>query len=198
MKEGQMPSDRPSPKDLWTAQPTEGFAVPLEQLHAQADKLHRTVQRRNLREYIAAAIVIAAFGLYVFILPGVLMKTGSLLVIAATLFVVWQLVRRATAEPPPLHATLAELAAFHRCELVRQRDALKSVAVWYMAPFVPGMTLFIAGFAFAAPLGRLAVPVAGMMAAICAAVFGGVWRLNVWAARRLQKRIDALKEDFDA
>jgi len=187
-----MPVDHPSPKTIWTAQPTEGFAMPLDQLHAQAAKLHRTVQRRNLGEYIAAAIVIAAFGLYVFILPGVLFKAGSLLVIAGTLVVVWQLRRRASAEPLPLDASLAELVAFHRRELIHQRDALRSVATWYLAPFVPGMTLFIAGFAFAAPLGRLGVPVALMMAAICAAVFAGVWRLNVWGASRLQKRIDAL------
>jgi hypothetical protein len=177
---------------MWTAQPTEGFVLPLDQLHAQAAKLHRTVQRRNLIEYIAAVFVIAAFSMYVFILPGVLFKVGSLLVIGGTLFVVWQLHRRATAEPLPLGVPLAELVAFHRRELIRQRDALRSVATWYLAPFVPGMTLFIAGFAFAAPLGRLAVPVALMMAAICAAVFAGVWRLNVWGASLLQKRIDAL------
>lgn len=193
-----MPSDRPSPKDLWRAQPTEGFTVPLEELHAQAARLHRTVQRRNLVEYIASAIVIAAFGGYVFMLPGLLFKAGSVLVILGTLFVVWQIGRRASAESPPLDAPVADLLAFYRRELVRQRDALKSVAVWYLAPFVPGLALFVLGFAFEAPLGRLAVPVAGVMAAICAAVFAGVWWLNIWAARRLQKRINALKEDFDA
>ena len=187
-----MSNDRLPLKDLWTAQPTEGFAMPLDQLHAQAAKLHHTVQRRNLVEYIAAAIVIAVFGLYVFILPGILFKAGSLLVIAGTLVVVWQLRRRATAEPLPLGAPLADLVAFHRRELIRQRDALRSVAVWYLGPMVPGMAVFLAGMyvrAMDIPPARNRVLI---VIAICVAVFAGVWALNVWGASRLQKRIDAL------
>ena len=181
-----MPSDRPSLKDMWTAQPTEGFALPLEDIHAQAEKYARRIRDRNLTEYIAAAVVIAAFGWYAIALPGVVVKLGSLMVLAGTLIVVWQLHRRAA--PLPVSAT--DCLVHLRAELIRQRDALRSVAVWYFGPMVPGMAVFLAGMYARVPQARGHVL---FTAALCIVVFAGVWALNNWGASRLQRRIDALE-----
>jgi hypothetical protein len=180
-----MPTDRPSPKDLWTAQPSEGFSMPLEDIHAQAEKLARRVRNRNLKEYLAAAMVIGAFGWYAYALPGLLVKLGSLLTLAGTLIVVWQLHRRTA----PLAVSEVDCLTHLRAELIRQRDALRSIALWYLGPLVPGMAVFLAGIYLQAPQARRHVL---FTAALSITVFAGVWALNRWGARRLQKRIDAL------
>ena len=46
---------------------------------------------------------------------------------------------------------------FHRSELVRQRDLLRSVWWWYLLPFVPGMLLIPVGSSLDDPLGLLAL-----------------------------------------
>lgn len=180
-----MPTDRPPLKDMWAAQSTERFAMPLEEIHAQAEKYARRIRNRNLREYIAAVVVMGGFGWYAIALPGLLVKLGSLMVVAGTMIVVWQLHRRAA----PLLVSAVDSRAHLRAELTRQRDALHSVAVWYLGPMVPGMAVFLTGIYLQAPQARRHVL---FTAALSIAVFAGVWALNRWGARRLQKRIDAL------
>lgn len=180
-----MPTDRPSPKDLWARQPSEGFAMPLDDIHALAEKFARRIRIRNLVEYLAAVVVIGAFGWYAYAIPGLLVKLGSLMVVAGTMIVVWQLHRRAA----PLPTSGMDCLAHLRAELIRQRDALRSVTVWYLGPMVPGMALFLIGLYLYVPPARRHVL---FTAALCIVVFAGVWALNYWGASRLQKRIDAL------
>jgi positive regulator of sigma E activity len=81
---------------------------------------------------------------------------------------------------------------FHRRELVRQRDLLRSVWSWYLGPLVPGMVVFLFGSILQKvrqPTDWLkALPVAAFMAA-------GFWftaRLNRRAAGCLQRQIEEL------
>ena len=180
-----MPADRPSPKNLWTTQPSDGFSLSLAEVHAQAEKLHRTVRQRNLGEYIAAAVVVIGFGLYAVVLPGAMVKLGSLMVLVGTLLVVWQLHRRTA----PLPVSAADCLAHLSAELIRQRDALRSVLLWYLGPLVPGIAVFLAGLYVQIPQARRHVL---FTAVLCIVVFAGVWALNRWGASRLQRRIDAL------
>jgi hypothetical protein len=123
-----------------------------------------------------------------------LMQLGSALVILAVGYVAWQLHRRGSARPGP--ETGAALADFHRSELVRQRDALRSVASWYLAPFAPGMLLIMAGRWFQSHVPGRPLELDRLIIALCmvivALVFFAVWLLNRLGAHRLQKEIDAL------
>ena len=139
-----MPND-PLPDDVrnvWQNQPLENTPMPLEEIRRRAKQFEKRIARRNMREYIAGAAGIVIFTVYLFIFPNPVARTGSALVIAGSLFVMWQLYRRAT--PATLPAELAWTASlqFHRRELVRQRDLLRSVWLWYLAPFVPGIVVF--------------------------------------------------------
>jgi hypothetical protein len=127
------------------------------------------------------------FSIGTFMEPLPLMRLANALIALATCFVLWQLSRRASVPEPPASVATSELLGHHRLHLERQRDALQSVWLWYLLPFVPGFTLSI----FADPF------IAGktwMKATAIVAVFAGVWWLNWRAARKLQKAIDELDE----
>jgi hypothetical protein len=181
----------PDIRNLWREQKTEE-SVTLDDIRRRATKFQKRIRDRNLVEYIAAAFVVVLFGLYVWLLAGMLVKIGSALCIVGSLFVVWQLHRRASAEPVPD----AALLDFHRRALVRQRDALRSVWLWYLAPFVPGVALMILGrwFQSHASWRTLARDheVILMAAAVVFLIFLAVWLLNVAAAAKLDRRIDDL------
>jgi len=173
-------------------------------------KCERKIFWRNLREYIAGAVVVAAFAYYEWIFPGLLLRIGSALIILGTLYVMYQLHRRASAEPAPADLGSSTYLEFHHRQLVRQRDALRAVWLWYLLPFVPGIAVFLAGLAQSAmnqarfaghPLNMLQVAgFIGGSATFVVVVFVGVWLLNRWCVTKLQARIDdldALKRDPD-
>lgn len=177
-------------RSLWRGQALAPLQpLPPQALVAQAGKLQRAVSRRNRRELIAAAFVVPVFLFYAWFFPHWLTKLGALLTVAGAGVLAWQLHVRASARPLPA-ALAGSLLQFHRGELVRQRDALRSVWRWYIAPLVPGMVLFLCGRQI--EIGHWHPgPFIGS-----ALLMGGVVLLNRYAARGLQRQIDAL-DDLD-
>ncbi len=178
-------------KQAWQASVAIAGAPPLEEVREGADKFYRTIRRRNLIEYVACVIVVVAFTIYVFWLPHVLQKVGSALVVVATFYAGWQLHRRASAEPPEKAGTMP-LLLFSRAQMVRQRDALRSVFWWYLLPFLPGLMLLMsAGGARARGAEAGTLTGGGVIAMIVTlAMFGFLWWINQVAARKLQRHID--------
>ncbi len=88
------------------------------------------------------------------------------------------------------------LIDFHRGELTRQRDALRSVAVWYLAPFFPGVILLFLGRWFQAHASHRPVGLDHLIIVLCGVIIAlfwlVVWLLNQRVAERLQRRIDEL------
>ncbi|WP_263418421.1 hypothetical protein [Terriglobus albidus] len=162
-------------------------------------KFERRIFWRNVREYAAGAVVIAAFTRYEWKFHGLLVRLGSGLIIAGTLYVMYQLHRRASLRPAPADMGLSPCIEFHRKTLERQRDALQTIWSWYLLPFVPGLTVFVVGSildrwaAHPENLEHLILNSLGP-SAIMAAVFLVAWRLNRRAAARLQAQIDELND----
>lgn len=182
---------------LWQSQPTEPPRMSPEDLRGRMRSFERRIFWRNLREYVAGAIVLIAFGYYEWLFPALLLRIGSTLTIAGTLYVMYQLHRRASARISPADAGMKSCLEYHRQELERQRDALRAVWSWYLLPFVPGMAVFLAGMMvnqWRAHPGLLLPTLAGfgLLALIMAAVFFAVWKLNQWSAKKLQVQIDEL------
>jgi hypothetical protein len=186
-------SEEPDIKTIWRNQKTED-TVTLENIHERAAKFQRRVRNRNLREYIAAIFVIVVFSWYIWILPDWFLKAASALIVVAVLFVTWQLHVRGSASRLPQDGSAMGDVDFHRRELIRQRDAVKSVWLWYMLPFVPGTVLFMYGiYRHLGVTGHSVHPARfGLTVAITVFVFAAGLFLNARAARRLQKRIDEL------
>ncbi|MGQ2931210.1 MAG: hypothetical protein ACT6Q3_12100 [Sphingopyxis sp.] len=173
---------------LWQGGDAVLAPLPLDEVKRRAARFGDIVQRRNRREYIAAAIVLAGFSLYAVILPGALLKIGSLLVIAGVLVVVWQLARR-TSRPDP-DAEAADVRAFYRARLVREEHMLARVGLWYLGPLLPGLLTFMAGEAIL--LGRTDAIGLTLFLVLPLLLFAGIWLLNHRAAAMLRARIDRI------
>lgn len=167
----------------------------LADIHARAEKFQARVRTRNWIEHAAAALVIGAFLWFAITMPAPIIKAGALLIALGAAYVSWKLYQLGRAASKAEMDAAQSLADFHRAELVRQRDALRTVWSWYLAPFVPGMLVFLAGVAFEpaleAPLAaRLVIFATGLGSQ--AVVFGAVAWINALAVKKLDKEIAAL------
>ena len=184
-------------KAIWQTQTPESLKMSTAELRQRSQKLSKKVFRRNLREDVAAAIVVAFFGYCFWSFHTLLLRLGSGLIIVGTVYVVYQLHARGSARVMPPEMALHTCLEFHIKELERQCDLLRSVWSWYIAPLVLGVIVFILGGAVAqvaaspGNVGR-AVVMFSLRIAFVLALFFGTWKLNQRAAQRLQLSIDAL------
>jgi hypothetical protein len=190
----ESPEDR-RVRELWQSQQTEGARVTVDQIRTSAGGFQRKISRRNLREYVAALVVVIFFGFGFSRTEDLLIHIGYGLTIAGMFYVAWQIHSKGSSRPLPEDVGLSTCIEFERHELKRQRDLLSSVWRWYLGPMIPGLAVLFAGFGRANP-GHLKHPeaVAGIYAILGAALFIFVAKLNGRAARKLQRRIDELDE----
>ena len=177
-------------RQVWQNQSVNPIQMSLDEIRKKAEKFQRRVRWRNIREYLGAVLVVAIFGSFFWRYDSMLPCIGSALVIAGTLYMMYQLHKRGSAKIVPADLASRTCLDFHRRELERQRDLLRDVWRWYLLPFVPGMVVFVVGLAIQHPAGRWAT--AGVGLAFCAIVFFLIGQLNRWAARKLQRQIDGL------
>ena len=184
---------------LWKNQPVDRVEISPARVQQVARAFERRVQWRNFREYAGSAVVIACFGYYISIFQSALIRTGCGLVMAGTVFVAFTLHRRGTARRLPAELALHTCLDFHRSQLEQQRDLLRSVWLWYLLPFVPGLVVFEAGLlaqALAQPNAAAhetrAVTTFVIAMVGCGLVLVSIGILNQRAASKLQREIDGL------
>ena len=177
---------------LWQSQSRGEDTISLDEIRSRARRLERVVARRNLREYVAAAIVIPVFGLTVWVGPSDTIRFGAGLIIAATVFVVHHLHKRGAAQSPPTDLALRASIDFHRVQLERQRDLLRSVWSWALLPLMPGFLVLQLGLALALPARTARFIVIGVSYVVLAV---GLHALNRHVAARIQQRLDRLQEN---
>jgi hypothetical protein len=163
-------------------------------------QFEKKVRRRNLIEYTAGLLVIGGFGWVAWLAADAgesLVAASWLTLIVGNLVVMFNLHRFASNQSrSPEDSCHNHL----RSQMVSQRDALRSVAKWYIGPLVPGLLLaLIAMILVVAEKASLGVAIAGLMgpALVCAAIFGGVIWLNRRAANMLSAKIADLDELAD-
>ena len=182
-------------RDLWASDQGDKFTMSVSELTAQSNRFHARILRRNITEYVAAALVIGVFGWVAFLVPVWSIRIGAVLIIAAAFYISWKLHQIGGASSPSHLASAESLAAHHRGALVRQRDALKSVWRWYLLPFVPGVLVFTLGTSLES---ASHIPIEAALASgavslgLIAAIFVGVYALNVYAAKKLDAEIAKL------
>jgi hypothetical protein len=181
---------------LWRAQPIEPAPITLEEIRTAATKFERFVRRKNRQEYVAGAIVILAFAWYALWFHEWLIQLGSLAIIAATLFVLFYLRRHGYAAATPRGIDARGLVEFQRAQLVRRRDLAGSVWLWYLPPFVPGITLFMVGLWVQGPRPGHSIATYHLGLTLMAAVFPLfaviLALMNIIRSNRWQREIDAL------
>ena len=174
---------------LWKTQ-TEERPIMLSEIRSKATRFERQIRWRNLLEYGAAVIVVAAFVRLLWIASHGLVRAGAALVVLATVYVVYRIHRDASVTSMPERMALTTCLDFHRGQLVRHRDLLRSTWMWYLLPFVPGLLVLQIGRAAADPSRTSQVAMSGMISVL---VFLGIGWLNQRAARKLDREIAALE-----
>ena len=164
----------------------------IAEIREKSTKFEGRIRSRNLRETVVGVLVILVFGYYMVRFPAPLQRAGSLLTIAGIVLVIYRMNGMAAPEKAPADCGFENCVAFHRRELERQRDLLRTVWRWYILPLVPGILLFCA--AVIAPKVRhgrdwwRASPFLVLMAAW----FWVTGWINRRAADKLQRRIEEL------
>jgi hypothetical protein len=180
-------------KQAWQASVQVAGGPPLEEVRKGADKFYRIIKWRNRIEYVACAIAVVVFAYKFFSAPTLVHQVGLGLLVAAFIYMPWQLHRRGSAASPDTAGTMP-IYVFLREQLVRQRDALRSILVWYLLPWLPGLAFLFAGNGLDPEIEAAGPPIWArwLVLAGIAAFIGGIWWLNQLGARRLQKRIDEI------
>jgi len=176
------------PRILWQSQEGENMTITLDEIRHRGARFERRIWWRNFREYAAGAVVIPVFVAQLFTVHGWGLVPPVLL-IAGMVYVLVQLHRHGAARPLPADAGMRASLDFHRLELERQRDALRSVWRWYLLPFVPGFAATAVASAFQRK--SAGVPIA--FVAFAALVLAGVWHMNQRAAQKLDRKIQELE-----
>src|SRR5262249_14573567 len=169
----------------WQSQPGEGSKMSVEAIRVEAQRLHDRWHRRNIREYISAAITALIFlGEILFINFPVRIRVALILFILGLVVFVYQLRKRAAPRGLPANVG-SPCLDFHRQELERQVAALQGFWSWVFPPFLPGAAALIIAIALGSrPQGLIG---ALIVTAFFVVLFTFFARVNQKAARRLQR-----------
>ena len=176
---------------LWRDQPAAAESFDPQELRRKADDWHRVVSKRNRREYVAGAIAALAFLWFAVSAHDAWTRIGCITAIAGLVIALYQLHRRAAAAEPDPAEFGTPVALHYRAELCRQRDALRSVWLWYIAPLLPGPAIMLLGpYMSGRSAGGGLNDLIGFL--IFAVIMALILWLNSYAASRIQRRIDQL------
>jgi hypothetical protein len=178
-------------KSIWQCQSVVAVQMTPDQLRARTSQFQIRIRWRNSREYVAAALIILAFGFCFLHFQGILTRVGSVLNILYALFMTYSLRNYGSSRPVETDPGSQSCLTFHRRELERQRNLAQSWP-WGIVPAIPGFVLTIVGLKLEAGHsnhweGVLAI--IGVFSALCIAVAV----FNKMTADRLQREIDALE-----
>jgi len=174
--------------EIWQSQPVEVTKMSAELIRKRANKLEHRVWWRNAREYVGSLIGVVLFASFIPKTHDPLFRIAYGLFIAGMVWIVIQLRRKASARSIPFEADTSTRLRLYRAELERQRDVVKNVWPWYLAPLVPGFVVYTIAYAIAFPR-PLSWAGLALLDATIAALFYGVWRMNMRAARCLDRMI---------
>ncbi|MEA3539769.1 MAG: hypothetical protein U9R73_11650 [Pseudomonadota bacterium] len=176
---------------LWKAQAVQPHVLPADEIHRRHAALERRVGRRNLIEYLTAALmIVGVVGLVLLDVRLGALGVGTVGLILLGIgggVVAWQLHRR-TGSAMPIDGARPSIDAY-RDSLRRERDALASVARWYIGPMVPGMVTIYAGAFLKVPPGGRVLVIA--LAAVTGIAMAWVIRINRRGAQRIADELES-------
>jgi hypothetical protein len=166
----------------WQNQPREENMFAARIVQAGVRDFTREFQWVNWLNYAGVLMALAGCGFA----ESLLALVGFALIFVSCVVATCDLYMRGKPKPMPSGIALADTVAFLKSELERRRDLYRK-QWWYVAPVVAGLVLVIAGLAIN-PLAKAAQSIlAAAFALFC------YWlTIEVFFARRVQKKIDAL------
>ena len=181
------------PLGLWQAQPTAPAPITLAEIHARALAFRHQALRRRMVSWAFMALAIAGLW-FVRDFTGWMMQLGAAWTMVAVVFVLWRWQRVNSAGP--LAGEGEALIEAYRSNLIRLRDARRSVLAGRIVPLIPGLVMVFLGRWFQLHAKGLPVPVDHWIILLTVAVvglaFGFAYLRHQRQARELQLRLDEL------
>lgn len=180
-----------SVQELWQSQPVEVTKMSVEELRRRARQFERKILWRNIREYVASLIAAGLMAYFYISVNDVASRVTFALFIAAMLWIVIALHHMGSVRRTPVDADTLTTQQFYRAALGRQLAVVKNVWWWYLAPMIPGCMACTVSYVMKP---HHAGAWAGLlfMNALFAVSFYAVWKLNMRAARCLERMIHDL------
>ena len=169
--------------------------ISVEELRAKAAKFNSRIRWRNVREQVAALVVIVGGAWRVWTTPHTVERIGYALMIVGAIYVMWHLWVWGSAKSLPADMGRADCVRFYQSELARQRDLARSTWKWGIGPMIPALALISIYRTVTAPPGQWWVQVVGDAGVLAAVIWVLSW-LNLRAARRLDGRIKELDREL--
>jgi len=115
-------------------------------VQSSMDHLHRRIKYRDLREYIAIAIVIPAFAYTTYAMPYLLSKVASVLIIGWAIYIAIKLRNTKKQKPSAFTETYLDYLYKTREYLLIQKQMMDNIMYWYILPGMTLTMLFVMGF----------------------------------------------------
>jgi hypothetical protein len=181
-------------KQAWQASAANPALPNIGAVQADADRFYRTIRRRNRREHAGSRFAVVVCAVLMFLIPYPSARIGVAMTMIGIFISAWQFHLRAPATPPPDQGAPEPILIHHRAQLERQRKVVASIFTWGLLPALPGIVVIMFSMVLD---GRVAGPLqlprlVWIACAFVAIVFFGIWLLNQYAARHLQKQIDEI------
>jgi hypothetical protein len=116
------------------------------EVQSNTDRLHRSINHRDLRELIAAIIVIPVFAYYAYAIPYPLTKIASILTILWAIYVILRLRNARKYKPSAFTESYLEYLRGTRKYIEVQKQMMDDILYWYILPCWAIVTLGLAGF----------------------------------------------------
>ncbi|HMN45688.1 MAG TPA: hypothetical protein PKE27_13995 [Povalibacter sp.] len=176
---------------IWAGQVTHPLHLSAAQLRARMEQFEKEIRRRNFRDYVSFALVLAGCGGAVLMVSNLLLRLGAALMAAWAIYCMHGLYRFGfiQREENPWEDGAQACVAHHRRQLERQRDIVLSWP-WGIGLAIPGFVLFSLGVVYSRAQPDWSIPIAliGCFAFLYVVlVIQGRARAAQW-----QREIDAL------
>ncbi|MDH5602561.1 MAG: hypothetical protein OEY51_01410 [Cyclobacteriaceae bacterium] len=110
------------------------------------DRFNKAIKYRDLRETIAAFIVVPVFTYYIYLIPHTLSKIASGLIAVWTIISIIRLKMAKKNKPGPYSVSYLEYLHKTRTFLLEQKRLLDTGLHWFILPMNAFIFLFLAGF----------------------------------------------------
>jgi hypothetical protein len=179
-------------EQLWKTQPVDPDVKGEEMrkiILKKTEKFDRAIQRRNIREIIAAAVVAVVSACVAWVQPNSIERAGSIILVASSLWIIYYMWRHGAepADPNP-----DQTLAGYQLALVRKYDhqirLLRNVKFWYLAPFYAGLLTASVGTLKERAEKGLLTWVDGIFPLFYTVLFAAIWWLNeIHGVRKLER-----------
>jgi hypothetical protein len=180
-------------ESLWKTQPLQAAVNGEEMLDIIIKKsaaFDRRVAARDRRETLASLVVAVLFGVAAWVQTNPLQRAGSLMAVAAAIWIVFHIRRNRThVAPDPLpDQSLTSYRQALVSKIDHQIRLLKTAKFWYVLPLYMAVLVIMAGSILERARTRPLVWSDATPVVLQTLFFGAVWWLNeVYAVRKLRK-----------